>query len=279
MAAGPMVVVFFIVLSFIFTLQAFRDYRRRRGLPYPPGPRPLPIIGNLLDIPMESSWLTYSQLAKKYGTSYVHLHVSRYAHLFVGDVMSFHVLGRVVVILGSTEATKNLLGKRGNVYSDRPVIPFFEMYAHKVRHFSLPLKKVPGWMYNGVYCWRDMGNTGVSGAKSSNGASALRHCQHTASYKKRELAFSLLACCKIHKNGYLTSSCQFCFSLFIHIVFLNHTYYFLSFQGEQLLAMTYGYEAKGHHDTTIDAAKKLSDIGTRASLPGSLLVNEFPFRK
>lgn len=68
MAAGPMV-DFLIVLSFIFTLQAFRDYRRRKGFPYPPGPRPLPIIGNLLDIPMESSWLTYSQLAKKYGTS------------------------------------------------------------------------------------------------------------------------------------------------------------------------------------------------------------------
>jgi cytochrome P450 len=60
---------------------------------------------------------------------------------------------------------------------------------------------------------------------------------------------------------------------------LNHTYHFHSFQGEQLLAMTYGYEAKGHHDKTIDAAEKLSDIGTRASLPGSLLVNEFPFRK
>jgi hypothetical protein len=71
MAAWPMVVDFLIVLSFICTLQAFRDYRRRRGLPYPPGPRPLPIIGNLLDIPMESSWLAYSQLAKKYGTSYV----------------------------------------------------------------------------------------------------------------------------------------------------------------------------------------------------------------
>jgi len=69
------------------------------------------------------------------------------------------------------------------------------------------------------------------------------------------------------------------FFLFVHIAFLNHTCHFPSFQGEQLLAMTYGYEAKGHHDRTIEAARKLSDIGTRASLPGSLLVNEFPFRK
>ncbi len=89
-SAGPAgyMVDFLIVLFFIFTLQAFRDYRRRRGLPYPPGPRPLPIIGNLLDIPMESSWFTYSQLAKKYGASYVPftclamLSVRRGCHVF-----------------------------------------------------------------------------------------------------------------------------------------------------------------------------------------------------
>jgi hypothetical protein len=51
-----------------------------------------------------------------------------YAKL-AGDVMSFHVLGRVVVILGSTKATKSLLERRGHTYSDRPVIPFFEMCA------------------------------------------------------------------------------------------------------------------------------------------------------
>ena len=44
----------------------------------------------------------------------------------VGDVISFHILGRVIVILGSTKPTKDLFG--GDNYSDRPVIPFFEMY-------------------------------------------------------------------------------------------------------------------------------------------------------
>ena len=52
-----------------------------------------------------------------------------------GDVMSFHVLGRVLVILGSTKATKDLLEKRGEIYSDRPVIPFFEMYVHELGKF------------------------------------------------------------------------------------------------------------------------------------------------
>ena len=56
------------VLLFLTTVQAIRDHRRRGGLPYPPGPRPLPIIGNLLDIPKQFSWLTYTKFAKTHGS-------------------------------------------------------------------------------------------------------------------------------------------------------------------------------------------------------------------
>jgi len=122
------IVDFLFTLSVLVTLRALHNHQKRRGLPYPPGPRPLPIIGNLLDIPRESSWLAYTPLAKKYGTSYNFLEVPFYMKL-VGDVTSFHVLGRVIVILGSTRATKDLLKKRGHIYSDRPVIPFFKMCA------------------------------------------------------------------------------------------------------------------------------------------------------
>lgn len=58
----------FVVLLFLASIRAVRDYRRRRGLPYPPGPRPLPIIGNMLDIPKQFSWLAYSKFSKTYGT-------------------------------------------------------------------------------------------------------------------------------------------------------------------------------------------------------------------
>jgi hypothetical protein len=47
----------------------------------------------------------------------------------VGNVMSFNVFGQVVVVLSSTKVTKDFFEKRGDIYSDRPVIPIFEMYA------------------------------------------------------------------------------------------------------------------------------------------------------
>ena len=45
-----------------------------------------------------------------------------------GDVLSFHVFGQVIIVLNSVRATKDLLEKRGEIYSDRPVIPFYEMW-------------------------------------------------------------------------------------------------------------------------------------------------------
>ena len=59
----------FAALLFLVSIRAIHDYRRRGGLSYPPGPRPLPIIGNLLEIPKDFSWLAYTQFSKKYGTS------------------------------------------------------------------------------------------------------------------------------------------------------------------------------------------------------------------
>jgi hypothetical protein len=46
-----------------------------------------------------------------------------------GDVLSFHVFGQVIIVLNSVKATKDLLEKRGEIYSDRPAIPFYEMCA------------------------------------------------------------------------------------------------------------------------------------------------------
>jgi hypothetical protein len=44
-----------------------------------------------------------------------------------GDVLSFYVFGKVIIVLNSLKANKDLLEKRGDIYSDRPVIPIFQM--------------------------------------------------------------------------------------------------------------------------------------------------------
>jgi hypothetical protein len=46
-----------------------------------------------------------------------------------GDIMSVKILGQVIVILNSPKAAKDLLEKRGHIYSDRHLMPFYQMYA------------------------------------------------------------------------------------------------------------------------------------------------------
>jgi hypothetical protein len=86
-------------------------YRRsRHSLPLPPGPRPLPLIGNLLDMPKEKDWLTYREWNDQYG-----------------DVVYINALGQKIVILGSAQAVSDLLEHRGTIYSDRPTTPMGEL--------------------------------------------------------------------------------------------------------------------------------------------------------
>ena len=38
----------------------------RRKLPLPPGPKALPIVGNVFDVPHIKPWIVYGEWAKKY---------------------------------------------------------------------------------------------------------------------------------------------------------------------------------------------------------------------
>jgi hypothetical protein len=46
-----------------------------------------------------------------------------------GDILSFRVFGRVIVVLNSVQTSKDLLERRADIYSDRPVLPSTEMYV------------------------------------------------------------------------------------------------------------------------------------------------------
>ncbi|KAF7301611.1 hypothetical protein MIND_00726600 [Mycena indigotica] len=79
---------------------------RQKFYPLPPGPKGLPIVGNILDMPAEQEWETFSTWSDAYG-----------------DISSVTVLGKTIVILGSTRVAMDLLDKRSAIYSDRPTLP------------------------------------------------------------------------------------------------------------------------------------------------------------
>lgn len=123
---------------FLFLLVKFRDSRRRRGLPYPPGPPSWPIIGNYLDVPIEKPWIKYTDMSKKYGRC--NFHSRRFAKLklaFQGDVSCLRVFSQVIVLLSSSSAIKDLLEMRGEYYSERPYRPMSEMYVLYRVFFSI----------------------------------------------------------------------------------------------------------------------------------------------
>src|SRR5579863_6067211 len=114
-----------LLLYFFFSL---RDHRRRRGLPYPPCPLSLPILGNILDVPKETPWITYADMSKKYGRGNTLMAKPSLKLMvaFQGDILCLHIFGQVVVVLCSLSAIKDLLEKRGEVYADRPQLPILE---------------------------------------------------------------------------------------------------------------------------------------------------------
>lgn len=108
-AQGIIVLIGVLVYSLFF--------RKKRGtlLPLPPGPKPLPILGNIRDgpppgVPEFEHWLTFKD---KYG-----------------PINSMSVLGQTVVLLHDKEDAVELLEKMSLKTASRPQLNFMRMCGY-----------------------------------------------------------------------------------------------------------------------------------------------------
>ncbi|KAF8886810.1 cytochrome P450 [Infundibulicybe gibba] len=89
----------------------FQSAGGRRRLPFPPGPKPKPLIGNALQIPTQEPWITYIKWAETYGSNILHA----------------EALGQHIIILNSFEDAVEIMEKRASNYSSRPSLPMLEL--------------------------------------------------------------------------------------------------------------------------------------------------------
>ncbi|KAH9851712.1 cytochrome P450 [Lenzites betulinus] len=94
---------------------------RTRGVPLPPGPTRLPLIGNLFNMPRYRPWLGFRDLTNKYG-----------------DMTYLEAIGKRVLVLGSPGLVLDLLEKRTANTSDRPPSPLIHLAGHGYNFAFMP---------------------------------------------------------------------------------------------------------------------------------------------
>ncbi|KAF8971244.1 cytochrome P450 [Flammula alnicola] len=189
---------------------------------YLPGPPRLPFIGNLLQMPESESWLTYSKWAETYG-----------------DAMYLEIFGSPLVILNSYQSIVDILEKRSDIYSDRPV----GIMANILMGWSQAIVMAP---YNDR--WRRFRRL-TTAAMKKDAAKQFHPVQ------EREVARYL---------GTLLNDSEH---------FMQH---FRLTAGRSLLFNFYGIDVSGSNDPIITTAEEAMEMATHAAQPGNFLVDFFP---
>ncbi|XP_072484540.1 cytochrome P450 2C23-like [Notamacropus eugenii] len=120
-----------VCVSFLVILSLWRkDYKARK---LPPGPVPLPIIGNMLQLDMKDPSVSLCKLSEKYG-----------------PVFTVYLGSQPVVMIHGYKALKEALVDQGEIFGDRGKLPIFDdiykghgiVFSHgekwkEIRRFSL----------------------------------------------------------------------------------------------------------------------------------------------
>lgn len=113
---GPTLLYILIALAAVWIIASRKRQRHR----YPPGPKGLPIIGNVFDVPMENGWVVYRDWARQYGKCIWAARLSSSQSLPPdSDIIHLQALGKHIIVINGAAASKELLDKRTHTYSHK----------------------------------------------------------------------------------------------------------------------------------------------------------------
>ncbi|KAG2110358.1 cytochrome P450 [Suillus discolor] len=98
----------------IVLLSCWRKYRVNRSRPQlvPPGPTPLPVLGNVLSLDTARPWLTFNAWRSTYG-----------------DIIYARLPNKPILVVNSEEVAKDLFEERSSIYSDRTLTKHIASFA------------------------------------------------------------------------------------------------------------------------------------------------------
>lgn len=102
----------------------------QKGACLPPGPKPAPLIGNMLDFPKANSAATYVNWGKRYNSAHVipeYRMCTNVLSTIEGDILHASAFGTHVVVLNKLKDAEELLEKRARIYSNRLSMPIVKM--------------------------------------------------------------------------------------------------------------------------------------------------------
>ena len=97
--------VAFLGLVVYAAIEAFTKYDKRYNVQNMPGPRLVPWVGRIHDLPIEFMWLKFKEWADIYGPIY-----------------RTKMLGANFIVITDEKIAEDMLVKKAKIYSDRPEI-------------------------------------------------------------------------------------------------------------------------------------------------------------
>jgi len=237
---------------FLLWLGYYAFVDRMRGVPYPPGPKPIPFAGNVHQLPKTDFFKTYSSWAKVYG-----------------PIVYFYVFGRKFVVLSDLDVVQDLLAKRSGKYSTRPHLTMGTELVGRGQNSVVFLKY--GQRLRDV---RRIINTWV-------GKNVVESTYPTVLLFNRKLLRSLLdtpddfhAHLKLYAEVLnILMRVESVLTLF----FICFAPFFSKF-GSLVFKLTYGIDVQSIHDPYIALTEEMNRRTSMAIAPGRWLCDSFPIR-